>query len=93
MADGTMLGQVMTIASLFVACKVEEVARPLDHVVKDAWKLRVLHYGGKSEAAVGHALQRMSDLVWPSSIYIYIYIYTHTYYITCGPLHLEMLHL
>jgi hypothetical protein len=67
-ADGAMLGQVMAIASLFVACKVEEVARPLDHVVKDAWKLRVLHYGGKSEAAIDHALQRMSDLVWASTM-------------------------
>ena len=55
--------QIMTMAAFFVACKVEETPRPLDHIVREGWKFRVLHYGSKSDEARDNAMQRLHDPV------------------------------
>jgi hypothetical protein len=53
----------MAMAALFVACKVEEVARPLDHVASAAWRLRVAHYGAPSADAEAGAQARWIEPV------------------------------
>ena len=50
----------MAIACLFVACKVDEVPRPLDHVLKEAWRQRVIYYGATSEQTHTAALARLT---------------------------------
>jgi hypothetical protein len=53
--------QIVAQAALFVACKVEERLRPLDHIAREGWKLRILQYNNVSPDRQHQAIRRYHE--------------------------------